>query len=89
MNVQLPGRLGDATLELRSDPRSDPRMIAAFAPFGLDVAAPPLRVDRHSPIEDIRAVAAAMEETFGRDFGALCDPPGENDAARGFRGVAG
>jgi acetyl esterase len=48
-------------------------MIAAFAPFGLDVAAPPLRVDRHSPIEDIRAIAAAIEEAFARDFGALLD----------------
>lgn len=48
-------------------------MIAAFAPFGLDVTAPVLRVDRHSPIEDVRAVAAAAEEGFDRDFAALLD----------------
>ncbi|MDT5104887.1 MAG: acetyl esterase, partial [Mycobacterium sp.] len=39
VNVKLPGRLGDPALEMRSDPRSDPRMVAAFAPFGLDVTA--------------------------------------------------
>ena len=34
-----PGRLGDPTMDLASDPRSDPRMVAAFAPFGLDKGA--------------------------------------------------
>jgi acetyl esterase len=68
-------------------------MIAALAPFGLDVAAPPLRVDRHSPIEDMRAVAAAMEETFGRDFGALLDgvpkPQGIESRTETITGVDG
>jgi acetyl esterase len=73
LNVQLPGRLGDATLQLRSDPRADPRMIKAFAPFGIDVTAPPLPIDRRSPIEDLHAVAAAIEQAFAGMFGALLD----------------
>jgi hypothetical protein len=53
VNVKLPGRLGDPALEMRSDPRSDPRMVAAFAPFGLDVTAPTPPVTRHSPVADL------------------------------------
>jgi acetyl esterase len=71
LNVKLPGRLGDPTMELRSDPRSDPRMLAAFAPFGLDVTSPPLPVSRQSPIEDLLAVAAAAEQAFDGVFGTL------------------
>ena len=33
----LPGRLGRADLQLKDDPRADPRMVAAMAPIGLDV----------------------------------------------------
>ena len=37
-----PGRLGRPELDLGSDPRSDPRMVAALVPFGLHkIAAPP------------------------------------------------
>ena len=39
--LKLPGRLGNPGLEMRGDPRADPRMIAALAPFGLDGAGPP------------------------------------------------
>lgn len=31
-SVHRPGRLGDPTMCMRDDPRSDPRMIAALAP---------------------------------------------------------
>jgi acetyl esterase/lipase len=72
-NVKLPGRLGDPTLELRTDPRADPRMLAMFAPFGLDVTAPPLPVDRQTPIEELRAAAAAAEQAFEGVFAALLD----------------
>jgi len=71
LNVKLPGRLGDPTLELRSDPRADPRMVELFAPFGLDVEAAALPVDRQSPVDDLLAVAAATEQAFGEVFGAL------------------
>jgi acetyl esterase len=70
-NVELPGRLGDPTRELRSDPRSDPRMVALFAPFGLDVEAPDLPVNRQSPLSELLAVAAAAEQEFGTLFSEL------------------
>ena len=68
---RLPGRLGDPTLELRSDPRSDPRMVALFARFGLDATSPTLPVDRHSPLEQLLAVAAASEQALDGVFAAL------------------
>lgn len=71
MSVNLPGRLGDPAMELRTDPRADPRMVELFAPFGLDVASPTLPVDRGSPVEDLLAVAAASEQAFDGVFGAL------------------
>jgi acetyl esterase len=71
VNVKLPGRLGDPTLELGTDPRSDPRMVAAFAPFGLHVRAADLPVDRHTAIQELLAVAAATEQGFDAVFGAL------------------
>jgi acetyl esterase len=71
VNVTLPGRLGDPALEMRSDPRSDPRMAAAFAPLGLDVPPPTLAVTRQSPVAELLAVAAATEQAFDTVFSAL------------------
>ena len=40
------GRLADPDRTLGTDPRSDPRMVAAYTPFGLDGPLPqPLSVD--------------------------------------------
>jgi acetyl esterase len=47
----LPGRLGHPDLELRTDPRSDPRMVAALAAFGMDTAAAPPPMDSSAPRE--------------------------------------
>jgi acetyl esterase/lipase len=71
LDVTLPGRLGDPTMELRSDPRADPRMVAALAPFGLDARAAELAVTRQSPLEELLAVASATEQAFDGLFGAL------------------
>jgi acetyl esterase/lipase len=71
VTVNLPGRLGDPTMEMRTDPRADPRMIAAMAAFGLDGKAAELPVTRQSPLEDRLAVAAATEQGFDGLFGAL------------------
>lgn len=71
VDVKLPGRLGDPTLELGSDPRSDPRMVAAFSPYGLAVCAPALPVDRSSLLEELLAVATATEQGFDGLFGVL------------------
>ena len=71
VSVQLPGRLGDPAMELRSDPRADPRMVELLAPFGLDAEAATLPVHRSSPVEELLAVAAASEQAFDGVFGAL------------------
>jgi acetyl esterase/lipase len=71
VDVKLPGRLGDPTLELGTDPRSDPRMVALFAPYGLTVGAPPMPIDRDSPLDEVLDVAAATEAGFDGVFGAL------------------
>jgi len=36
IRFDLPGRLGDPSRALKDDPRADPRLVAALAPFGLD-----------------------------------------------------
>ncbi|MCO1654038.1 alpha/beta hydrolase fold domain-containing protein [Pseudonocardia humida] len=74
-----PGRLGDPHLELRTDPRSDPRMVAALAPFGLDGAGEPPPVDRTSPREAQLAFLAEAEAGFEAVFAALMQdlPPVE------------
>lgn len=46
-------------------------MVAAFAPFGLDVRAAELPVSRQSPLEELRATGAALEQGFDGVFGAL------------------
>ena len=93
LNVNLPGRLGDPTLELGSDPRSDPRMVAALAPIGLDVTAVDLPVDRQSPLDELLAVAAASEEAFGGLFAALqadmAEPVGVETRTETITGVDG
>ena len=69
--VNLPGRLGDPSRELHSDPRADPRYVAALAPLGLDVSAPALPVGRRDPIEAQLAVIAESEQAYGAIFEAL------------------
>ncbi len=75
----LAGRLADPNCSLGTDPRSDPRMVAAFAPLGLADVLPdaPLTVD--SPIEDRLAYCAAAEEAIGGvlDVFALAAPAPE------------
>lgn len=71
LNVKLPGRLGDPNMELRSDPRADPRMVAALEALGLDGRAAELPVTRESPLEELLAVAAATEQGFDGLFDEL------------------
>ncbi len=58
-------------MELRDDPRVDPRLVAALAPFGLDGAPEPAPVDAKSPIEAILEFASAAEAGFEGLFAAL------------------
>lgn len=75
-----PGRLGDPDRVLKTDPRADPRMVAALAEFGFDVAPPPAPVTAESPLEEILAYLAAAEEGYENVFKAWFSglPPIEN-----------
>ncbi|MFT7599419.1 MAG: acetyl esterase [Acidimicrobiales bacterium] len=60
----LPGKLGDPAMLLKTDPRADPRMVAAMVPMGLDEAPPAAGVDINSPVEALLEYAMAAEEGF-------------------------
>jgi acetyl esterase len=62
-----------ARQEMRTDPRSDPRMLAALAPFGLDAPAAPPPIDRHAPRAARLELTAAGEAGFEAVFTALID----------------
>ena len=67
----LPGRLGNPNLQLKDDPRADPRMLAAMAPIGMDVQPPPVPVDRNSPLDAVLEFVGQAEEAFGGMFAAI------------------
>lgn len=74
-HVTLPGRLGTPGMCMRDDPRADPRMLAAFAPLGLDLPSPAAPLDRNAPLSDRRAYAASFEEQFAQLLDALLGTP--------------
>lgn len=61
---KMPGKLGDAEMLIKTDPRADPRMQSVMAPLGLDVAPPPAGVDINTPIEGLIDFAMAAEANF-------------------------
>jgi acetyl esterase len=65
---RLPGRLGKPDGHLKDDPRADPRMLAAMAPFGMGLVPAPSPVTAASPIEEIRAFCMAAEAGFPEFF---------------------
>jgi acetyl esterase/lipase len=65
------GRLADPDSTLGTDTRSDPRMVKAFAPFGLDGHPPASTVTADSRLEDRHAYAAAQEEAMTTVFNSL------------------
>lgn len=67
----LPGRLGTPAMVLAQDPRADPRMLAAMAPFALDQAPAAAGVDGSSSIEQVLDFCAGAEPGFEGLFGAL------------------
>ena len=70
----LPGRLGSNKHNtLQTDPRADPRLVAALAPYGFDREAPAPPVTHNSPLEDIHAFVAEAEKNFNGFFSALYD----------------
>jgi acetyl esterase len=68
---RLPGRLGDPSRVLKTDPRADPRVVAACAPFALDEAPPPVPVTAGSSLHDKLAYSAANEAGMEAVFTAL------------------
>ncbi len=71
---KLPGRLGDPNLTLATDPRTDPRVIAALAQSGMDAVEEAPSVGPGSPYAEIIEYVGALEagidavnrEMFGR-----------------------
>jgi acetyl esterase len=53
VSPNLPGRLGAPDMQLRDDPRADPRMLGSMAAMGLDVAGEPTPVTADSTLEDL------------------------------------
>ena len=68
------GRLANPDCTLGTDPRSDPRMIAALAPFGLDGRFPLPLVTPDSPLDDPLTFGAQAEELTGEVLTALAQP---------------
>ncbi len=67
----LPGRLGTPRMQLKDDPRADPRMLAAMAPFALGETPPPAGVDASSSIEELLNYVGLAEPGFEALFGAM------------------
>jgi acetyl esterase len=67
----LPGRLGDPGLDLRTDPRAKPDLVAALAAFGLDgpAAAPP--VTRADGPEAVSEAVGGLHDGFSAVYAAV------------------
>lgn len=72
--LKLPGRLGDPGMTLATDPRSDPRMVAALDSLGLAGRAEPAPLSAESSLEDIRALATLGEAGYEQLFESLYEP---------------
>ena len=82
--INLPGRLGDPDMTVATDPRCDPRMVAALEPLGLAGRADPVPLTADSTLEEIRALAALGEPGFEQLFDVLFTslPPVEGVESR-------
>lgn len=67
----LPDRLGHPDYELRSDPRADPRMVAALAPYGVDQRTAAAPVSVQDPLEARLAYMAEAEAVFEGLFAGM------------------
>ena len=67
----LPGRLGMPSMTLGTDPRADPRMVAALAPVGLAGEPAESPVDESSSTEELLAYVLEAEAGFEALFGAF------------------
>ena len=89
----LPGRLGSPKMTLKDDPRADPRMLAAMAPFALGETPPPSGVDGSSSVEEILNNLSVAEPGFQALFGAfnvdLAPVQGVSKSTEVIKGVDG
>ena len=89
----LPGRLGNPGMQMRDDPRADPRMIAAMEPFGLALLPEASPVDAGSGLEDLLEYIGVAEAGFEGLFGMLSMglPPveGVTSSVEIIRGIDG
>ncbi|MCU1394815.1 MAG: alpha/beta hydrolase [Ilumatobacteraceae bacterium] len=60
----LPGQLGRPGMALSDDPRADPRMIKAMAPFGLAGRSGPSPVDHRSDLDAVFELCKQTEDGF-------------------------
>lgn len=87
---KLPGRLGDPALSLATDPRTDPRIIEALAPFGLEQNAPPPPVTADAPLAAKLDFCAAAEPGYAAMFEALAGGlPAIEGVSRSTETIAG
>ncbi|MBW0117988.1 alpha/beta hydrolase [Pseudonocardia abyssalis] len=72
-----PGRLGDPSLTIGTDPRADPRMVAVFAALGIDGHADGAPLGPDAPREQLLGFVEAVEVGFEGLFAALAQdaPP--------------
>jgi acetyl esterase len=79
-------------MELKDDPRADPRMLAAMEPFGLS-SNMPSPVDSTSSAEDLHGYISAAEEgfegLFGLMFSSLPEVEGVTRTVEVIKGVDG
>ena len=74
-----PGRLGDPSLTIGTDPRADPRMVAVFTTLGIDGHADGAPLGPDAPREQLLGFVEAVEGGFEGLFAALAQdaPPVE------------
>jgi acetyl esterase len=91
--VKLPGQLGTPNMQMKDDPRADPRMLAALAPFHLDGPPPASGVDANSDIDALYAYCDAAEAGFemfnNAVFSGLEPVPGVSSRTEIIKGVDG
>ncbi len=91
--VILPGRLGDPRMSLATDPRTDPRMLAAMRPLGIDQLAPAPPIGPDAPLEWILDFTSVSEEGNGGAIATLLEGlppvPGVTNETRIIDGGAG
>jgi len=85
-----PGRLGDPTSSLGTDPRADPRMMAVLSPLGLGELAPAGAPGPDTSLEDLRAFVAEVEVGFEGLFTVLAEgAPRPDDVTSEERTIEG